>query len=148
MIHLCVVNHCEETATFYLSEPNPDHMAPPSLAHSSASPPFSSQLSSFPASPSGVNTSSSSISSPSSPSLTVHLFTSTCLHILLRRCLLLSADFWESLSAVCVCVCVCVCVRVCVLGRQGQASLAVSYNQRSRVPVMLCIVRTHHQRNI
>lgn len=30
VIHLCVFNHCEEKATFYLSELNPDHMATPS----------------------------------------------------------------------------------------------------------------------
>lgn len=47
VIHLCVVNHCEAKATFYLSEPNLDHMARPSDSNSLCSSPFCSQLSSF-----------------------------------------------------------------------------------------------------
>ena len=161
LIHLCVVNHCGEKATFYLSEPNPDHMSTPSPAHSSSSPPLPSSFSSFfPRSPSGLHTSptlsflnhpffffllhphSSSASSPSSTFLSVLSAKK------LPPCFLPLADFWKAIAQLCVracvCVCVCACVCVCVLGRWGQASFPVSYNQHSRVPVMLCIVRTHH----
>lgn len=148
MIHLCVVNHCGEEATFYLSEPNPDHMATPSPAHSFSSPP----LSSFSGSPLGLYT-------PSSPSLflpplsfthssSVHPFSSALFAKKLPPCLLPLAILQHVCMPSSVCVCVSVCVNLCVLGRRGQAFLAVSYNQPSRVPVMLCIVRTHHERSI
>ena len=139
MIHLCVVNHCGEKATFYLSEPNPDHMATPSPAHSSSPP--------SPLSPRGLCTSSppslSSLLLPHPPFICSPPFR---LHFPLRKLpprRLPLADFWKAIvQHVCAPLCVCVCV--CVVGRWGQASLAVSYNQPSRVPVMLCIVRTHH----
>ena len=137
VIHLCVVNHCGEKATFYLSEPNPDHMATPSPARSSSPP--------SPLSPRGLCTSSppslSSLLLPHPPFICSPPFR---LHFPLRKLpprRLPLADFWKAIvQHVCAPLCVC----VCVVGRWGQASLAVSYNQPSRVPVMLCIVRTHH----
>lgn len=140
MIHLCVVNHCGEKATFYSSEPNPDHMAAPSPARFSFLP-FTSPLRSPPSLVLPLDFTHSSSLPPPPPSPTVHLFNPSHLCFSASKlppCLLPLADFLESHLAACVCVC------ACVLGRWGQASLAVSYNQPSRVPVMLCIVRTHH----
>lgn len=57
-----------------------------------------------------------------------------CTFLMQLRLLLSSADFRRA---------------VCVFKvNGGQASLTVSYNQHLRVPVMLRIVRTHHQSSI
>lgn len=106
MIHLCVVNHCGEKATFYLSEPNPDHMATLSPAHFSSSPPlFLSALLLLRFSP---------WTSPPFPSSFLLLHPQficsppSRLDFLLRKlppCLLPLADFWK--AKVCMCVCVC-----------------------------------------
>ncbi len=147
LIHLCVVNHCGEKATFYLSDPNPDHMATPSPAHSSSSPPLSLSalllLLLLWYSLWTLHFLLLLLCPPFfSPSPTVHQLTPSRLHFLQRKL----PPCFLPLAMQHVCTPVCVCVRVCVraVGRWGQASLAVSYNQPSRVPVMLCIVRTHH----
>lgn len=109
MIHLCVVNHCGEKATFYSSEPNPDHMAAPSPARFSFLP-FTSPLRSPPSLVLPLDFTHSSSLPPPPPSPTVHLFNPSHLCFSASKlppCLLPLADFLESHLAVCVCVCVC-----------------------------------------